>query len=66
MLAIYVWIIFDFTSNIFWRFVAVKTYEDPMPLAAYMPATCKVLIGTEQIWLMVELIVQIDKATLLL
>ena len=37
-----------------------------MPLAIYMPATYKVMIGTEQIWLMIELIVQIDKATLLL
>lgn len=66
MLAFYVWILLDFVSNIFWLFVAVKSNENPMPLAVYLPATCKVMVGTEQIWLMLELIVQIDKATVLL
>jgi len=33
-----------------------------MVFIVYLPATFKVLLGIEQIWLMIELIVQINRA----
>ena len=55
MFAFYIWIILDFISNVVWMFLAIKA--ELMPLVVYSPATFKVLVGTEQIWLMIELIV---------
>ena len=37
-----------------------------MPMIIFLPATFKVIIGTEQIWLMVELVVQINRAARIL
>ena len=55
MFAFYFWIMLDFLTNIIWLILAVKS--DLLPLVFYLPATFKVLVGTEQIWLMLELIV---------
>ena len=57
MFAFYFWIICDFISNMLWLVLAIRSNDNPMPLIIYFPATFKVLVGTEQIWLMVELIV---------
>ena len=68
MLLFYIWIIFDFIWNILWLIYSVKAsdYSVAMTFIIYMPATFKILIGIEQIWLMIELIVQIDVAKVIL
>ena len=62
MLSFYTWSILDFIANIFWLIFAVQASNHVMPLVVYLPATFKVLIGIEQIWLMIELVVQINRA----
>ena len=57
MFAFYFWIMLDYLTNIIWLILSVKIYPDSMPLVYYLPPTFKVLVGTEQIWLMLELIV---------
>ena len=57
MFPFYLWIMLDFLTNIIWLVLAVESNYNPIPLAIYLPATFKVLVGTEQIWLMLELIV---------
>ena len=57
MLGLYLWIIGDFIVNIVWLIYSVESAYKPMTFVVYMPATFKVLIGIEQIWLMIELIV---------
>ena len=66
MMSIYIWIILDFVCNIFWLIFAVKAAENVMPMVVYLPATLKVIIGIEQIWLMIELNVQINRASRIL
>ena len=62
MMIFYLWIIQDFISNILWLIFSVRAADYPMPLIIFMPGTSKVLIGIEQIWLMVELIVELNIA----
>ena len=57
MFAFYLWIMLDFLTNILWLILAVESNYNTIPLVIYLPATFKVLLGTEQIWLMLELIV---------
>ena len=47
MMQFYVWIIFDFASNIIWMIFNVRAAKYPTPLIVFMPATFKVLIGVE-------------------
>ena len=56
MLFLYTWIVIDFASNIIrntWIFTIEKKR---LALLLYLPTTMKVMIGVEQIWLMIELI----------
>ena len=57
MFPFYLWIMLDFLANILWLVLAVESNYNAIPLVIYLPATFKVLVGTEQIWLMLELIV---------
>ena len=57
MFAFYMWIMLDLLTNILWLLLSIKMREDPMPLVMYLPATFKILVGTEQIWHMLELII---------
>ena len=70
MLSFYVWIVLDFLANIIWLILSVTIsahfYNPMMKLIDNLPATFKVLIGIEQIWLMIELIMQISMATRIL
>ena len=64
MFIFYVWIILDFVFNIVWLiwYVQASSNQDsnPMVFIFFLPATFKVLIGIEQIWLMIELIAHIN------
>ena len=62
MLSFYTWSILDFIANIIWLIFAVEASDNVMPMVVYLPAAFKVLIGIEQIWLMIELVVQINRA----
>ena len=62
MMSFYTWSILDFIANIIWLIYAVEASNNVMPLVVYLPATFKVLIGIEQTWLMIELVVQINRA----
>ena len=53
MTSFYVWILFDFLANMVWLIWQVPSAEIPLVLVVFMPATFKVLIGIEQIWLMI-------------
>ena len=57
MFAFYLWIMLDYLTCIIWLVLAIETNYSPIPLVTYLPATFKILVGTEQIWLMLELIV---------
>ena len=57
MFAFYMWLMLDLLTNILWLLLSIKMREDPMPLVMYLPATFKILVGTEQIWHMLELII---------
>ena len=63
MLSFYLWIVLDFLANMLRVTFTVRSSEYPMLQISYLPCTFKCLIGIEQIWLMVELIVQINLAT---
>ena len=66
MFQFYLWIILDFLSNIYWLIFAIQADNQVMPMAVFLPATFRILIGVEQIWLMQELVVQIDRASRIL
>ena len=66
MTLFYVWILFDLAANVIWEICQVKQTLEVTALIVYMPATFKVLIGVEQIWLMIELVFQINKASRIL
>lgn len=66
MVSFYSWIVLDFISNIIWLVFAVEAGEFVMPMVVFLPATFKIIIGVEQIWLMIELVVQINRATRIL
>ena len=66
MALFYVWILFDLAANVIWEIYQVKQTLEIHALIVYMPATFKVLIGVEQIWLMIELVFQINKASRIL
>ena len=66
MLGFYIWIILDLISNITWLIFSIRSVQYPMTFIVFMPATFKVLVGLEQIWLMIELIVQINVAKVIL
>lgn len=58
MLIYYLWIMLDLLSNIVWLLMNVKNDVTAEPMITFLPATFKILLGMEQIWLMVELIAQ--------
>lgn len=64
MFIFYLWIILDFVFNIVWLIYVVKASSfqesNQMVYILFLPATFKILIGIEQIWLMIELIAHID------
>ena len=60
MLFFYIWIMLDFIANFTWLVLSIQAASEQLVFVVYAPATFKVLIGIEQIWLMVELIAQID------
>ena len=66
LMTFYIWIVLDFLSNLVWEIMVVKISYYSRPLLVFLPATFKVLLGIEQIWLMFELIIQINIATRLL
>ena len=68
LLFFYAWIILDMLSNIVWLVFSVwATNEDSeLPMVLFLPATMRVVLGIEQIWLMVELIERIDSSTKML
>ena len=63
MLSFYLWIVLDFLANMVRVTFTVRNSDYPMIQIAYLPCTFKILIGIEQIWLMIELIAQINLAT---
>ena len=68
LLFFYVWIILDLIMNIIWLLFFVQVADDNVDnsLVIFMPATFRIVLGIEQIWLLVELIERINKSAKML
>lgn len=66
MFLFYLWAVLDFAANVTWLVLAITANGDRLVFVTFLPATFKALLGLEQIWLMVELIEQINIAKLIL
>jgi len=58
MFIYYLWIMLDLLSNIVWLLMNIRSENTAQPMITYLPAAFKILLGIEQIWLMIELIAQ--------
>jgi len=58
----YIWIFLDLGSNAVWLLYNVKVADNDsdLMLVLFLPATFRAMLGIEQIWLMIELIVRMN------
>ena len=66
MLGLYIWMILDLIANILWYIFQARMHQFPIPLIQYSPATLKIIIGIEQIWLLIELTETVNQANTIL